>query len=485
MKQIWTKFARLILGAVLLGSSGYALLGYEDQATASTPVLVISPQQTVITNTTTEVVMQAPLGAMIEIFEGEEMLIAKDVEGYSVVKMALPELSNGVHMLTAQVLVGMDWHHFTLPPVVVHQSEAFTIEDISTIALELPEHQEWDMNGDDEFVPQDEIAYLLSRIDPIAAVNPIDDLSVVQTATTATYATFTYSKPVGATSVSLLKKSVSDEDFTTVASLGANEATYIVNGLMPATAYQFKLDVIGGIHAGESNVVSVATATGIPPVQPEAGPYQALDFDGNGDYVEIPHNDAYNSSSFTIEAWVKPEAFVWKTGIVSKYQENGLASFTLRLSDGPPIHADYNKINFSDGGDLDSVINLELNRWYHLAALYDGTSRTMKLYINGVLDSQVGNVGYSTNSSPMTVGVDFLDTLNSNQAARYFNGQIGEVRVWTTARSATQIQEDMNNHAATQNHEDLAGYWTFRDGAQDASGNGRHGSIHGNPVTIK
>ncbi|MGO4495653.1 LamG domain-containing protein [Paenibacillus sp. 2RAB27] len=483
MKQTWTKFARFILGAVLLVSSGYALLGYEDQATASTPVVVISPQQTVITNTTTEVVMQAPIGAKIEIFEGEEKLIAKDVEGYSVVKMDLPALSNGVHMLTAQVLVGMDRHHFTLPPFVVHQSGAFTIEDISTIALELPDHQEWDMNGDNEFVPQDEIAYLLSRMDPIANVNPIDDLSVVQSATTATYTTFTYSKPVGATSVSLLRKRASDEDFITVASLNVNEATYIVNGLMPDTTYQFKLDVIGGIHAGESNVVSVVTVTEIPPVQPEARPYQALDFDGVDDYVQITHDEIYNSSSFTIEAWVKPKAFVWKTGIVSKYQEHNQASFTLRLSDGPPIHADYNKINFSDGGDLDSVVNLELNRWYHLAALYDGTSRTMKLYINGVLDSQIGNVGYSTNSSPMTIGVDFLDKLNSNQAARYFNGQIGEVRFWTVARSEAQIRADMNNHAETQNDPNLAGYWTFKDGANDESGNGRHGSIHGNPAT--
>lgn len=478
MKQTWTKFARLILGAVLLVSSGYALLGYEDQASASTSDWVISPKQTVITNTTTEVVMQAPIGSIIEIFEGEEMLIAKVVEGYSVVKLALPERSNGVHMLTAQVLVGMDRHQFALPPIVVHQSGVFTIEDVSTIALALPEHQDWDMNGDNEFVPKDEIGYLLSRIEPIAAVNPIYDLSVVQTATTATYATLTYSKPVGADSVSLLKKSESDDAFITVASLSVNEATSIVNGLMPDTTYQFKLDVIGGIHAGESNVVSVVTAKEIPPVQPEAGPYQALYFDGVDDYVQIEHDAIYNSSSFTVEAWVKPEAFKWKTGIVSKYQEHNQASFTLRLSDGPPIYSDYNKINFSDGGDLDSEINLQLNTWYHLAALYDGTTDTMKLYINGVLDSEREYVGYNINSAPITIGVDFL-----NSGARYFNGQIGEVRFWTTARSAAQIQEDMNNHDATQEHEDLAGYWTFKVGANDESGHGRHGSIHGNPVT--
>ncbi|KRF08104.1 hypothetical protein ASG89_16885 [Paenibacillus sp. Soil766] len=484
MKQTRTKLARLILGAVLLVSSGYALLGYEEHASASTPAIVISPQETVITNSPTEVVMQAPIGSMIEIFEGQEMLMAKSVAGYSVIKIALPQLSYGVHMLTAKVQLGNEGYDFALPPIVVHQSEVFTIEDVSTIAFALPEHQDWDMNGDNEFVPKDEIGYLLSKIEPIAAVNPIYDLSVVQTATTATYATLTFSQPVGAESVSLLRKSGSDDAFITVASLSVNEATYIVNGLTPSTSYQFKLKVVGGMNAGESNIVSVATAAApvIPPVQPVAEPYQALHFDGSGDYVEIPHNTAYNSSSFTIEAWVKPEAYIWKAAFVSKYQEQNQSSFTLRLNDGL-----YDKINFqvSDGNELDSSAVLNLNTWYHIAALYEDTTRTIKLYINGVLNKVQPNVAYQKNTSPITIGVDFLDTANSNHAARYFKGQIGEVRFWTVARTETQIQTDMYNHAGTQNHSDLAGYWTFNVGANDESGNGRHGTIRGNPATIK
>ncbi|MDR6551692.1 LamG domain-containing protein [Paenibacillus qinlingensis] len=476
MKRTWTKLARWMLGAVVLVFSGYALLGDSNQVTASVPVSVISPQQTVITNTTTEVVLQAQIGARVEIFEGETMLIAKKVEGYSVVKLELPLLGKGVHVLTASVLNGAEAYVIALPPIVVHQSDVFTIADVSTIASALPEHHEWDMNGDNVFVPQDEIAYLLSRIDPIAVVNPIQDLSVVQTATTATYATLTYSKPVGADRVRLLK-SEDSEIFTEVTSLSVNEATYIVSGLMPETTYQFKLDVIGGVHAGESNVVSVVTGTEIPPT---AGPYQALDFDGIDDYVQIEHNEIYNLSSFTIEAWVKPEAFKWKTGIVSKYQEQNTPSFTLRTSDEP-----YNRINFQIGdyNEVNSSTYLQLNQWYHLAAIYNSASHIMRLYINGELNSEAVYVDYSTNSSPITIGVDFLDSAHSNSAARYFNGQIGEVRFWTTARSGDQIIVDMDNHAAYQSDPDLAGYWTFRNGANDQSGHGRNGFIHGNPVS--
>ncbi|MDQ0877482.1 hypothetical protein QFZ77_006141 [Paenibacillus sp. V4I3] len=482
MKRTFMKWAlaRLMIVTVVLVSSGYALLGNENHAIASasipTPSILISPIRTVIMDTTPEVIMRAPMGSTIEIFEGITKLAYKDGNAYSNVILELPPLRKGVHMLTAKIVSNNETNTFSLPPIVVDDNEAFNIEDIVPIALDMADH-EWDMNGDGVFDLKGEIEYLLSRIEPNTIAYPIDDFTVVPTATSATYATFTFSKPFGATSVKLLKKTAAETTFMDAGTLSVSEATYTVTGLTPSTSYEFKLIVTGGPKAGESNRVSVMT----PPVPLVAEPYQALDFNGAGDYVEIANDIVYNSSSFTIEAWVKPEDFEWKTGIVSKYQSPGQDSFTLRLSDGPPIYPDFNRINFQigDGRELDSNTKLELNKWYHLAALYDGTTQTMKLYINGVLDSMSSGVTYGRNSSPITIGADFLES------PRYFNGQIGEVRFWTTVRTEVEIQEDMYNHTVSENHTDLAGYWTFNVGALDQSGNSRNGTIHGSPATIK
>lgn len=480
MKRTFMKWAlaRLMLATVVLVSSGYVLLSKENHAIASvpTPSILISPVRTVIMDTTPEVIMRAPIGSTIEIFEGISKLAYKDGNGNSNVILELPPLRKGVHMLTAKVVSNSETNTFSLPPIVVDDNEAFNIEDIVPIASDMADH-EWDMNGDGVFDLKREIEYLLSRIEPNTISYPIDDFTVVPTATSATYATFTFSKPFGATSVKLLKKTAAESTFMDAGTLSVSEATYTVTGLTPNTSYEFKLMVTGGPKAGESNRVSVMT----PPVLLVAEPNQALDFNGAGDYVEIANDMVYSSSSFTIEAWVKPKDFKWKTGIVSKYQAHGQDSFTLRLSDGPPTYPDYNKINFQigDGMEVNSVTNLELNKWYHLAALYDGTTQTMKLYLNGVLDSMSSGVTYKTNSSPITIGADFLED------PRYFNGQIGEVRFWTTVRTESEIQEDMNNHAESENHTGLAGYWTFNIGAQDQSGNSRNGTIHGSPATIK
>ncbi|MCY9695270.1 LamG-like jellyroll fold domain-containing protein [Paenibacillus alginolyticus] len=480
MKRTFMKrvLARLMLATVVLVSSGYALLGKENHAIASvpTPSILISPIRTVIMDTTPEIIMRAPIGSTIEIFEGITKLAYKDGNGNSNVILELPPLRKGVHMLTAKVVSNSETKTFSLPPIVVDDNEIFNIEDIVPIASDVADH-EWDMNGDGVFGLKGEIEYLLSRIEPNTIAYPIDDFTVVPTATSATYATFTFSKPFGATSVKLLKKTAAESTFMDAGTLSVSEATYTVTGLTPNTSYEFKLMVTGGPKAGESNRVSVMT----PLVPLVAEPHQALDFNGAGDYVEIANDIVYHSSSFTIEAWVKPKNFKWKTGIVSKYQAHGEDSFTLRLSDGPPTYPDYNKINFQigDGMELDSVTNLELNKWYHLAALYDGTTQTMKLYINGVLDSMRSGATYKTNSSLITIGADFLED------PRYFKGQIGEVRFWTTVRTEAEIQEDMNNHTESENHTGLAGYWTFNVGVQDQSGNSRNGTIHGRPVTIK
>ncbi|HEU0274611.1 MAG TPA: LamG domain-containing protein [Candidatus Udaeobacter sp.] len=80
--------------------------------------------------------------------------------------------------------------------------------------------------------------------------------------------------------------------------------------------------------------------------------------------------------------------------------------------------------------------SLAANTWTHLAGTYDGT--TLRFYVNGVQVSsraQTGAISISTNA--LQIGGDSI-------YGQYFSGIIDDVRVYSRALSATEIQHDMN-----------------------------------------
>ena len=60
-------------------------------------------------------------------------------------------------------------------------------------------------------------------------------------------------------------------------------------------------------------------------------------------------------------------------------------------------------------------------------------------------------------------------------------GKLDEIRIWKTARTGQQIQDNMNGEIAGSNA-DLAGYWPMNEGSgntlHDVSGNGRDVSLN-------
>ena len=67
----------------------------------------------------------------------------------------------------------------------------------------------------------------------------------------------------------------------------------------------------------------------------------------------------------------------------------------------------------------------------------------------------------------------------------YFNGIIDEVRIWNVARTAEQIQANINT-TLTGQEEGLVGYWNFDDGtAKDLSGNGNDGTLFGDTQIVE
>ena len=156
----------------------------------------------------------------------------------------------------------------------------------------------------------------------------------------------------------------------------------------------------------------------------------ALRFDGNDDYVQVPHDADQNPADYiTIEAILKPlgtqSSSLW-VPIVAKNRpgESGIG-YTIFANEDNTF-----KVALC-GGSSDRVLHsqtaLTVGQWHHIAATYDGA--TIKIYIDGQLDTDRDFVAsYNASTYPIVIGGDGGST---DRGA--FNGDIDEVRITAEA----------------------------------------------------
>lgn len=112
--------------------------------------------------------------------------------------------------------------------------------------------------------------------------------------------------------------------------------------------------------------------------------------------------------------------------------------------------------------------------WTHTALTWDGAFR--RLFVNGVeVASEVGPAATQGNLTALTIG--FMPWDISYQV-------LDEVRIWSVARTGSEIQGDMN-HPLTGGEPGLVGYWDFNEGAgqvaYDRSPQNNHGMLGTSP----
>lgn len=189
-------------------------------------------------------------------------------------------------------------------------------------------------------------------------------------------------------------------------------------------------------------------------------PGNALDFDGTNDYVSLPSVGLGGSNAITLEAWVNPNSFNDDSGDdanISSVVSAGDETALIRIGDGGNI--DNNQAQFaikagSTAYKVNSATRLNANEWYHIVGVYTGSK--INIYINGVLDGSADASGTVVTNSNNTV----IGTYANGVDRRELDGQIDEVRIWNIARSATDIQTNMNQ-ALTGNETGLVAYYNF------------------------
>jgi hypothetical protein len=159
--------------------------------------------------------------------------------------------------------------------------------------------------------------------------------------------------------------------------------------------------------------------------------FKVLSFAGNGLYMAM--------GEVSYEAWIN----------VHSYPTNSTMSTILGVEDGTDrtlmIRIDNRENNMgmvelsAFGGGVASSSRLERNRWYHLAATYDGF--TVRLYINGQLESSKAKSGYHNMSVYNPNDGAFM--IGQSLGSRWFDGEIYDVRIWSVARTAQQIMDNL------------------------------------------
>lgn len=141
----------------------------------------------------------------------------------------------------------------------------------------------------------------------------------------------------------------------------------------------------------------------------------ALDFDGEGDYVEITDANSLDASSrLTISAWIYIKEMK-SQGIIDKDK-----AYTFNVHNSK-LYFDIKNATTWCGGK-DGTGTFVVDTWYHVALVYNGTH--LMDYVNGALDNMndctgVGDLGNST--SDINIGL---------WAGNYFNGIMDEVMIF-------------------------------------------------------
>ncbi|OON70675.1 beta strand repeat-containing protein [Hymenobacter sp. CRA2] len=246
---------------------------------------------------------------------------------------------------------------------------------------------------------------------------------------------------------------------------------------------------------GTSSVITAAgtaLSTAFTVIMP---PGNALDLDGDNDYVRVPDSGAldFGAGNFTVEAWVLKKA-------ASTGYDNGAAAGKWNTGAAPGTNEWLLNLTTSGNDDIPSFwfesgttlytcsatnTPLALNRWYHVAGVREGS--TLYIYVNGELKNSV-----TIGSGPVNnVGRDLL--IGALEAGYHSSLRIDEVRVWNVARTAAELQAGMKNIVALGSA-GLVAYYSFDEGTPNVSnpfglplynvsGNANHGNLNGFALT--
>jgi subtilisin-like proprotein convertase family protein len=210
---------------------------------------------------------------------------------------------------------------------------------------------------------------------------------------------------------------------------------------------------------------------------------EAMEFDGNGDYLAMPHAAASDvTGAFTMEAWVylKDSSYINHQTVIKKKGDGVAPGYNMVINNSTRFVVSVNNI----GAGVSE--RFPIKRWVHIAFTLSSTG-TGNFYIDGELKNSTDYPMPGTNTDSLFIG--------GTTGNDYFNGYIDEVRISKYEKTGEQIRkymyrsEEINNDpnpSATDlvfnfdgySHSncDASGYLFFRGNSKFSNPNTRAGA---------
>jgi hypothetical protein len=161
---------------------------------------------------------------------------------------------------------------------------------------------------------------------------------------------------------------------------------------------------------------------------------RAVDFNGTTDYMDAGKVLDLNSS-FTVSVWVKKNGN--DRSIFSKRNNPYTVGYDLSINSAGK--AEMTWFNGTKQSIVSSII-IPTGKWHNICVVYDNSSSTTKMYIDGFLDATK-----TLSSVPASPTLSFLiAAANGAAPTSFFNGTIDEVRIWSVPLTEDQLRYVMN-----------------------------------------
>ncbi|MCP4607982.1 MAG: LamG domain-containing protein [Planctomycetes bacterium] len=159
----------------------------------------------------------------------------------------------------------------------------------------------------------------------------------------------------------------------------------------------------------------------------------ALSFD-RGDFVEVPHSESLSiTKEITVMAWSNCTDVSENPTVVGKGSGDPTVHFELSLQGG----GIYWQFKYTDSW-VECIMSPlpTLGEWHHIAGTFDGETGTFKFYLDGELGVELesSRKDLPENELPVTIGKRI------NPEGRFMRGMIDDVRIYSRALTADEIQ---------------------------------------------
>ena len=216
----------------------------------------------------------------------------------------------------------------------------------------------------------------------------------------------------------------------------------------------------------------------------------ALRFDTLADLVYFGDRPSLNlAGPASVEAWIYPLSTpAGEVGFIGK----SFTSYVMTFYKNGRCHW------YIDSSTNNCSGPVQLNKWQHVAATFDGT--LMTFYVNGqVAEQKTSKFEAPGQGREFLIGSIITDSRSYGDATA-FKGMLDGVRVYDRGLSAAEVKARYQKHApdyamdaawfathkpraAAPPKQPLAAHWDFDEGRgnvlHDRSGNKNHGKIHG------